>query len=229
MKRSAFSKYKPIALPVGAIIAVVVLALLSGNFLMGRINSIRAEMRRLESSNSVLAQRADTLQSVPFEITDSVTLASQALPPDTPAILATQQLKLLASEFEVSLERFTVTTRKGRDGEELMSSDINFEVSGEFQNLWNFLNSFGDLVPIINIGSIAVSSSQTVATAVVRLQAFSAPFPETLPSITEPIVDLSSAERDTLEFISSFRQPVVRSIPPAPPDQNRVNPFQLNI
>ena len=216
MKSSVASKYKPLFVPLAGIAVLVVLVLVLGNFFFENISNFRSEIRKIEASNLILDERLNTLQSVAEELSRSTEIVNFALPEDSPGVLVALQIRSLARDKEVLLEDFTIRKTSLTINETIETSDIEFEASGEFTAVTSLVEELSGLLPLVNLQSVNVEDDFTGGvTASVRLSTYSAPLPETLPSLTESINGLTAAEEETLEQLSFFNRPNVPSNIPA--------------
>ena len=236
MKNSTFYKFKPVALPIGIIAVVIVLAFVAGNIIIQRIGSIRSEISRLESSNNLLNTRLKTLQEIPVEITESIQIVSRALPPENPAILIAKQIRDIALENDLVIQKMNITRNSAAVSEspdDIANIEINFDATGTLAEIGILIDSLKNISPIVNLSSVELQRKlqDNTVDATLFLTAFSSGFPETLPSITEPISELSQGEMATLEELKVFRQPALgdSQITPVAPDAGRPSPFLLDL
>ena len=235
MKNSLYYKFKPVAFPVGIIVIVLILAFFAGNLILQKLGTIRSEIARLETSNGLLSIRLKTLEDVPVEINDSIQLVSRALPPDTPAILITKQIRDIAIENEIIIEEMRIvrSTVLIEDDDSVTETDLNFDITGTLEKVNSLVDSLKSITPLVNMLSLDLEQNvqdNTVKASIV-MKSFSSELPKTLPSITEPISELSEEEINTLDELKTFRQPEIGSqtIIPVATDSGRTNPFALNL
>lgn len=230
----SLKKYQPIAFPTLAVVIILVLCVASGNFLFGRINTLRAEANSLRSKNDVLAERFSTLQDVEFEISSAVNVASVALPPDNPSVLVTSTLKEVSAEWNVSVSRFTISSVQipGLEGVEPISNyEINFEAQAEdYQAINSFVSDLSAVRPLLSLESVTTEQTNLGGVeARIRLNAYSSPFPSELPALDTPLSGLSPAEEETLSLLETYSAAAVSDQTPTVEVTPRENPFSLDI
>lgn len=224
------NKYKSVTTPILIIFILVAATIGVGSFLANKINEVNAQIALTQGSIDVLEARLGTLQSLAPDIKTNVNIASQAVPEDNPSILAVRQLRSIAVKWNVVIVNMTVDTLPPTPEEILIKHDVNFELLGEYQNVVSFLNNLASIVPLLNLQTMDLdSSADNVVKGLVKVQAYSANFPEELPSLTEPLASLSAGEQETLNAIDDFEILDQEFIEPSGGAEvvPRENPFSL--
>lgn len=230
---------KAVLFPLITVIVLIALTIGVANFLISRINTTRAETAQVQQKNDVLSERLSTLQAVEGEILEGVNVASIALPSQNPSVLITNVVKNLAVENNVFISKFAVTalgttTSSVPDAsvDVVESYDVSFEASAEsYDSLSTFINELSTTRPILNLSSIITESANTSGvTTQIKLTTYSAPFPQELPALDEPLSGLSVEEQETLVLIESYTAPQIAGGDVAPSEvPPRENPFSLDI
>ena len=227
-------KYRPMALPVAVIIGLSLASVYAVNFLYGRINSLGAQLGSVDSRNQVLSERLSALQSLTPQIREAVNTTTLAIPDKNPSVYVTGQLRRLATENELALAEFSIfPSGVSLDSASVVSYDISFKVSGNgYENVSSFIKDLSTIIPLVNLVSVNIKTQSSGAVAAdIKLATFSAPFPQELPAIDEPLNGLSSGEMETLTILQDFDQPVVSasSGETGAPATPREDPFSLSI
>lgn len=226
------SKYKPVAFPLLATVALAFGIFWVGSFLFARINTVRSETRAMQSKNTVLSGRLTTLQSLDAGLRQSANTATLAIPEKNPAVLVTRQLRRLAQNHSVGIENLTITSSSLREGEEVLTHDIGFEVvASDYESVSGYISGLSNIVPLVNLATLKVETRPGRGyVAQLKLTAFSSAFPTELPALDEPLSGLSPAEQEILATLESFTRPDTGGTLPEPVDvEPRANPFSLGL
>jgi len=220
-------KYKVTLYPLLTIISLIILAGILGSNLLGRINRVRSQIEIVNLDLLLLEDKLSTLQSVQGGILPLSQEVLKALPTSNPALPALAQLKKIASENTIVLDKITIDAQEVAEGE-IFSAEISFEAKGQQVDLFEFLQKISSLLPVMNIQSTDMSSTSGVVTARLQLKSFWSPFPKNLPPITESIPPLTSQELAMIERLREFLSPEFIEIVPATKEgEIRTDPFSL--
>jgi hypothetical protein len=199
------------------------------NLIIKQINLIRGESSELQAKLTSLEERLFTLQEVESNVRSFVNIAAVAVPEKNPSVVVTRQLRALAAGKVVDLTEFSILSTDVVTENALTSYEVNFIAkSAEYEPLADFITGLSELLPLVNIGSLNIKSgSASGYEAQVRLLAYSAPYPETLPSLEEALVGLSTEEQESLSLLEQFNAP--ETAEEASPSEvvPRQNPFSL--
>ncbi|OGM33074.1 hypothetical protein A2803_03070 [Candidatus Woesebacteria bacterium RIFCSPHIGHO2_01_FULL_44_21] len=225
------NKFKNLLIPIAVVAIFLVLIVVAANFLIGQINSVRSQAAALNSKIATLEARVATLQESSATVRDSVNATAIAIPEKNPAVLVTRQLRKLANDNGVVLSEFSIVSTNIQGENSMYTYEVNFQALGtDYASVSVFLDGLDNLLPLINLGSLAMNSKLGGVEATVRLIAYSAPFPETLPSLDDPISGLSDGEQESLNVLSGFVSPSGGEALPEPIEIiPRPNPFLLEI
>ncbi len=224
-------KYKGLFAPLAIAMVLIVSIFLAGNFLFNGIATVRSEAEELRGKVNTLQSRLATLQAAEKSVRNSVGVASFAIPEKNPSILVTKQLRNLATERGVTISDFSVAAATSLEGEAVSSYTINFTASApDYDTLANYISELSRLLPLVNLGSLTMKGGVVSGVeAQISLLAYSASYPETLPSLEDPLSGLALGEEEVLKTLGEFSSPAVSS-PLAPSEVTpRVNPFSLEI
>lgn len=226
------NKYKYLFVPLGVIVVFLVLIVVASNFLLIQIGSVRAQSGQLNSKIETLEARVDTLQAASNTVKDSVNIAAVAIPEKNPSVLVTRQLRKLAADNGIILSDFSIVSTNIQNENAMFTYEVNFQARGaDYTSLATFLAGMDSLLPLVSLGSLTMDSKTVSGVeAQVRLIAYSAAFPESLPSLDEPLSGLSEGEQESLNILGGFNAPGVSGALPAPTEVTpRANPFSLEI
>jgi Tfp pilus assembly protein PilO len=168
----------------------------------------------VQKDQAVLTEKLDLLRSVAQTVSVGSAAALTALPSSNPSLAVTTQVKVLASTSGLALSNIK-SSGEAEDTSGLPRVDVTFEVEGARPQVIAFLKSVENIAPIALIDKVKISESTAATRANVTLRSFWAALPKALPPITQPIVDLTSAERKTLTDVSALTQPLFVELPAA--------------
>lgn len=226
------AQYKGLFVPAVSMVVFLVLIAVAGNFLLGQISSIREQSGLLNSKIETLEARVAALQNTSDTLKDSASVAAVAVPEQNPSVLVTRQLRKLASDKGVALSDFSVVSTNTQDANAMYTYEVKFQVSAaDYAAVAAFLGEMDNLLPLVNLGSLAVDSRAATGTeAQVRLVAYSAAYPVSFPSLDEPLSGLSEEEQKLLNALGGFNAPEVGAKVPATTQATpRPNPFSPEI
>jgi hypothetical protein len=199
---------------------VIILFILVANFGIPRVAGLRDQVTTAQSLKATLSQKLSVLQSFSqSSASGSVTAAVTALPDANPSAIVVSQLKNLASEGGVNISG--IKSGSGSTTSSLSGINTSFQATGPRDAVINYLKNIETIAPITVVSSIRLIENAGVATADVSVVTYWAPNPTVIPSVTQPITDLSASEKQELTQIAGLIQPtVVQSLP----SETGVNP-----
>lgn len=216
-------KMKAVLVPAGLLLAMIFLGMIIVKVGFGRIKSQRTEMQKAEKNETILSQKQQVLQSLQNNILSYADISLNAIPESNPSLTALSQLKSVAEENGLFLNNIEIGNEV-KDKSNTYRAGIAFEVEGSISQILPFLISLKELVPLLVIDRVEIQQTAGVSRASVELAVFWASLPTKLPSISEPVLELSASETNLLNNLSSFRQPIFTQALEAIPT-DRENPF----
>jgi Tfp pilus assembly protein PilO len=221
--------YKSILISVTTIVFLVVLTFINANFVIGKINAVSSETSTIEARLETLQSRIAVLEAAVGSV-ELVNIAALAIPEKNPSVLLTGQLKSLALEHSVSIENLSITSTSISDDEPMLTYEVNFSaIGGDYESLSNFIDGLSTILPLVNLGSANIRSvTASGVESEIRLTAYSAVYPESLPTSDQPLSGLSPQEQEILTSLETFRQ-IVSTPPESTEVPTRPNPFSPGI
>lgn len=208
--------------PTLVLMVLVVLILIVINFGFSQISKQRQAMAETAQNEKILAEKEAILSEVSGTVVANANSVSLALPEDNPALFIISQLKLLALSKSVVLKNIKVGA--GTEETSLLRVSLSFNADGQTVNVLDFLNSIENVSPIITIEKVKMSQIGGILSADTTIRGYWSALPKTLPKITEPLKNLSDAEKDVLDKILALTPPSFAEIIPAQASA-RDNPF----
>jgi hypothetical protein len=204
-------------------IVVCILFAFVGQFGIGKVIDIRNQISKDEKDLNVLNQKISLLQSFSGTISENSRVSFIALPDINPSLTVMSQIKIASSMFGVLISgnKSNVPVNESND---MSYVDISFQVTGSRSQVFLFLKSLSSVAPIIIIDKIKISEGAGIVRADTTIRSYWSSLPKTLPVLTEPIKDLTTAEKEILNSVTTLTQPVFVSVP-AQDSVGKTDPF----
>ncbi|OGM73893.1 hypothetical protein A2191_00105 [Candidatus Woesebacteria bacterium RIFOXYA1_FULL_38_9] len=186
------------------------------------ITENKKEIISLEERLKVLEKSA-TYISKP-----AATSLTQALPAENATILALSQIKKIAAENNTVINNVEVDITENIT-ENLSTAAIKLTLENETINdFTTFFTNLSHSLPITSTQEITFKLDQEQIESRLEFNVYWAPFPATLPSLTTPLSELSSEEKEILSLIDSYDKFEQSTVPSLSPTTNpgRTNPFE---
>jgi Tfp pilus assembly protein PilO len=191
---------------------------------LSRIGWQREELKADKAKELVLRQKENVLRDFQPEVMSWADLSSLALPEKDATLVVISQIKRLALEKGVLIKNVKIEGVLGSK-KDLFRAKLKIEASGLFSQLTDFSASLKNLLPLTAVDKVRIVQEPEMAKAEIVLAVFWAPFPTKLPSIVDPVVELSAEEIDLLSDLNTFNPPLFIELSPSSPSL-RINPFQ---
>lgn len=202
---------------------VIILFVIVGQFGIGKVIDIRNQISKAEKDLNVLNQKISLLQSFSGTISENSKVSFIALPDTNPSLTVMSQIKIVSSMFGVLISG----NKSGAPIDEsngMSHVDISFQVTGSRSQVFLFLKSLSSIAPIIIIDKIKISEGAGIVRADTTIRSYWSALPKTLPTLTSPITDLTPAEKEILNSITTLTQPAFVSVP-AQDSVGKTDPF----
>jgi hypothetical protein len=197
---------KVVVAPIVFLLALVLLTVFVIKTGFTQVTRVREKLVESKRQQVVLTTKLETLQNGQEAFEQFSDLSVVVTPEKSPAAIVSSSLKSLAAELGVTITGMNLKTQEIPDSKLLrLASEIS--VKGELKQLLIFLIGLHYSLPISRIVEVTVNEEGDLATADLIRSSFYSPFPETLPTLTSPISDLSDEEKEQLNFFAKYRQP----------------------
>ena len=204
-------KVKKITLAALPLIISIIFFILVGSFGISKINEVRLAVKSAGKDQTVLTQKLNLLQTLSQTAASGENAAVFALPDTNPTLTVLSQLNYLAGTNGIVLSK--IQSGAGTiDDLGLNETPISFNLEGSIPQIISFLTGTSGLAPIIVLDGINVSQKDAGTVAEVTARSFWSPLPATIPALTQPVTDLTPAEKETLVKVTNLTQPVSQEI-----------------
>jgi len=215
---------KQIIKSVAPLVIVLILFLIVGKFGFAQISKIRSQIKSAEKSESILTDKLSILRSVAQTSATGANSVLFALPKSNPALQTISQLKVLASQNLVVLSDVKSTAGISSSSD-LSSVNVSFVLTGTREQIISFIKGLDTIAPVTFVSKMDLSELAGVNVANVTTKTFYAPLPKTIPTVTQPITDLTPSEKDQLVKILGLTPPVFGEYTVTTISEVNPNPF----
>jgi hypothetical protein len=204
---------------------VIIFFIFVGKYSVSKVTDLRSRIESAQNSEMILTQKLNVLQTISATAESGARVASLAVPATNPSLIVVSQLRKLAIANGVVLSAIKSTTGEAVTTG-LNQATISFTTDGARSQVFSFISSIDKIAPISLVSKIEITEGGGVLRADIGIKTFWADIPKTIPSVTTPISDLTSAEKETLTKILGLIQPTFTEVAPIQGVGNP-NPFGL--
>lgn len=196
------------------LLVVVILFVVVGKFGVGKISDIRNQIGSAAADQKVLSQKLDILRRIESNGAQWSNTVVAALPDSNPSLSVMSQIKVLTGMNGLAISEVKAGS-PAVDTAGLSSVTTSFSVTGPRSQIESFVGSIASFAPITIVDKIRIIElAPGSSIASISVKSFWAPFPTKIPAITQAIPDLTQAEQQTLQDLSSLTQPTFTEITP---------------
>jgi len=172
-----------------------------------------------------LQEKVEVLSQFRGIISDgTVSSLNAALPETNSALLMLSQIKTLSSKHSLLFSDLNVGTPAIGDSG-LYKVELKFDLDGQIEQIIPFLRELKFFAPVSNIREVEFISGTEVSRSTVSIVVYFAEYPNKIPAITDPIVNLTASEVETLSVLEGLIIPDFVDLEPSAPGE-RANPFE---
>lgn len=224
LKGTFATNIKVLAFPSILAISLIVLSILVFKNGVSRIYEKLDELEELDKTVSTLEEKVGILRQIEGIVLEQVDTSLVSLPEKNPSMISLQQLENLAQNKGIEIIN---KTSKGKQSAlpSLFSGSIDLELTGQLQNLLNFLQDLDTIAPITTIAEINIKGEENGVSSSSALSVYWGTYPTKIPPITEPIKTLTQNEENLLGKLTALNKPDLVKLEAQAPS-TRVNPFQ---
>lgn len=199
---------KQILKSAGPLLAIIVLLFAVGKFSLSQIKNLRNQITNAEKTQAVLADKLKVLRSISEMPASETNIALIAMPRTNPSLSVISQIKVLASESAVALENIKSTSLE-EEGGGLSYATTSFKVFGSRAAILAFVEKIKIIAPITFVEKVDLSENFGISEANISTKTYFAPLPESIPTVTQAVSDLTSTEKEMLIQMLSLRAPMI--------------------
>lgn len=171
-----------------------------------QVSDVREKLTEAKRQEATLISKLETLQQGAESYQAFSDLSAVAIPEKSPAAIVSSQVKSLAASAGVVIAK--VSTQTGGSSESsLKELGVDISAQGELSSMLSYFDSLRSFLPLTEINDVSFSVGESSVSTEARITSFFAPFPESLPSLTSAISDLTEEEKEILGRFSGFARP----------------------
>lgn len=192
---------------------LVILLCIIGSFIflmvfgVKQVNEVRGQIAINSEIERKLEVKSQTLESVTKVLAGNVTFLDVVLPSKGAVLYGLSQIKNQALVYGVNVSSLK-TGSSQISTDDVSKTSITFDIEGDEQSIYNFLNSFAKLLPLMKIDKVGLAKSSDNVLANVSIGVYSAQLPTKIPALTEAITELTSDEIKILQELAEYQIPV---------------------
>jgi hypothetical protein len=198
---------RAVALPLLFLAVLIILIVFVVNTGFKKVSEVRSKLTESKRQEATLTSKLETLQRGEESFKAFSDLSAVAIPEKNPAAVVSSQVKTLAASAGVVIGRIAIQG-SGGSGEGPKEMGVEIIAQGELAGVLSFLASLNSFLPLTEISEVSFSQSEGQVGAQAKITSFFAPFPESLPTLTSPISDLTQEEKDLLGRFAGYSQPI---------------------
>ncbi|KKQ51093.1 hypothetical protein A2865_00020 [Candidatus Woesebacteria bacterium RIFCSPHIGHO2_01_FULL_39_17] len=209
--RGFFFNFRILVGPLLLILIILSFAFYAATTGYGRVKKQIEEYRIAKKEETNLREKLASIKNIRPDVLDQADFTLVALPQKNPATFLISQLRLNAEESSITIKEIS-TSRSQKKDDLVNSMIINVDTeSSDVGSITTFMENISDLTPISLIVGSEGTLNQTEAKYEQELEIsfYWSALPTTLPSISEPLKNLTSEQTEILERISSLKQPIL--------------------
>jgi len=199
------AKFQTIYLPI--LIGSMIFLVIFGGFVPG-FNSWRensAILKQRQETNSILSSKVSMLTSLDStELQSKLDLVTKAIPIKSPYRQALASLSVLAERNKISIDSLELVKQGSSLG-------IIISVTGTYPNIYSFLQTIGNILPLTSVNAIDLTSRSTSSDFTEKTYSANLNFnfyfqlpPKTFGKMTEKLPVISAVGEKSLRTMQGF-------------------------
>lgn len=219
------SDLRPMARPAGYLLGIIIISGIAYRVLAGQIESMSSKVAAAQKVSNTLQEKVEVLSEFRSILSDStVNSLNAALPETNSALLMLSQIKELSLKHSLLFSNLNVGTPI-EDDSGLFKVELEFDLDGQIEQIIPFLRELKFFAPVNNIREVEFVSGAEASRSTVSIVVYFAEYPSKIPAITDPIINLTASEVETLRVLEGLIIPNFVDLDPSVPGV-RANPFE---
>lgn len=223
MNKYLQNNLKVITVPALSLLGVILVFLLAGSFVWGKISDLIAQYNQEQQTSAMLKEKLNSLQSTGAQISDFAQSLTIALPQSNSSLTLLSQAKSLASQDSLNLQNIKGGSEVKESG--TSHAEVSFDVEGSVANIFNFVSQTKNIAPINKVTRVKLSSTGSLARANITINAYWASLPTKIPAVSDPLAAITPDEQKLLQDLSSLTSPQLQELSPSAGGGGRSDPF----
>lgn len=202
-----------LTMPLLIMLGVLLLFAIGGKVVYDNITSLTQKGDDNSKVEATLQTKLNSLQVAAPSASNDSQLVLAALPASSSVFSEIYQLKQTAISFGLLLNSIESAQAPLLAANPVVSTEVDFEADGTYQNIASFIQKIRTSAPISRFDNIRIANQNSVGNNIFRLTAtlftYWSPLPTKLPSIDDPITELTADEKATVAGALTLSQPNV--------------------
>lgn len=190
----------------GILAIIIILLFMVGYLGLKNIFSLKAKVDANKIIKTTLEQKISILEFIIQIIPNDVTFLDIVLPSRGSVLYGISQVKNQASTFNLSISGVKSGNIIAEENG-VFKNSLTFEIIGEEQKIYQFLDSFSKLLPLMVVDKVSFSKASDFIRSEVTINVYSASLPQKITALTEPINELTVEEITLLNEVLTYGMP----------------------
>jgi len=218
-----FGNLQIIYFPALLLIVLLFLSVFSLRIGISKIVKLQDLVNSQKSTELVLEQKEELLRSADGGLFDQANVANIALPEKNPVLFSLYNIKNSGMNGLVELANIKIGSA-GMGDSGINKISISFDINGQIMDVLNGINQLKNVAPLIILDKVDFQIEGPLASASVGVSSFWSPFPGKIPSLTQPLSEMTAGEKEILVSLLSLTRPSFVQLIPQEATE-RENPF----
>lgn len=206
MEFNTNNKIKYMGKTVSLFLLVLLLMILVLVYGINRVKVLNEKISESQKIQKQLNKKTEILKDVQIDVEKNVGSVDIALPSKGVSLFGLNQIKNKALQFNLLLDNLKISVPTVVSGG-IEKSYISFDLYGNSDNIYFFLDSLEKILPITKIEKLVIHNLDGNSNITVNLNIYGSELLKKIPSITGQISDLSNHELDVLDDLSEYEMP----------------------
>ncbi len=211
MKRFLENDLKILTTPLLVVGLILILSFVSSKIIIDNISTLNGRLSDDRLTENKLQTKLNSLKTVNSEIGNSSLALIDALPGTNSVLTTVDELQAESLPIGLSLRNLRSSNLLMASENSIATTEIDFDADGAYESIATLIKILKDIAPITRFDSIRINNQNSANSNIYRMSAtliaYSAPLPTKIPTIEEPLLNLSSNEEAILKKVSNLKQP----------------------
>ena len=218
------NKLKYMFKSVSIFIIVTILLFISLFFGIRQVNFLNSQISESRKLELILNNKVTILKSVDNKLYADMNVIDIALPSSSAVLFAVNQIRLQASRNSISLGNM-ISLKPVLLDNQITKNPIEVEVTGELSDVYNFIESFSNSLPLMDVVSVKFDKSKTPLLVLLSINVYSTELPKTIPSVIGAVKELTDEEIKLMSDLLKYNLPEFTNLKPLENNQLKEDPF----
>src|SRR3989344_4540480 len=200
------NKLKYMFKSVSIFIIVTILLFISLFFGIRQVNFLNNQISESRKLELILNNKVTILKSVDNKLYADMNVIDIALPSSSAVLFAVNQIRLQASRNSISLGNM-ISLKPVLLDNQITKNPIEVEVTGELSDVYNFIESFSNSLPLMDVVSVKFDKSKTPLLVLLSINVYSTELPKTIPSVIGAVKELTDEEIKLMSDLLKYNLP----------------------